>query len=624
MRNGGKAAADAKARKARLRRAVKALLVTGFIAAVAATSYPLPAHAKKLSNSQLEERLKQLELENEQLRNVLDRSRNEVPQIPQENMQPSPQVQIEPDPAQGKALDYSKKIRELERRNKDLELKIAEIAQGLQKNLGILDQSQKALAEALKENESLKQSKSANNKSGNNKSGQEELGRLAKENSALKAKIEELEAQSAQMQSASDPERIGQLQNMLGELQAENRKLAQALAEMSTQALAAEKGRTEDALAAREGLDAKNRLAALEQQYETLKAENQALKKGGKGSGGPELEELKAQNLSLRQTIQAQNEALLASDDAVKLNARLKQENADLKLSLKQGGPADQQAQETIAALQSEITALKKQADEAGASTASLEGLKQTVANLKAENEHLRQATASGNNAPKSGGASDKLLLVKLNDLEQRLEKERAATSEYRKMIKQYQDQGAAPAQAAAEAGGQSVYAPEVRALMLENQELRARLELLEGSSGRKSAPQDQSRQSALEAVPVAEVPVVLPDMPTASELLETEPETKNVQLIRKNYKPLPEMPAAGQLVAEDQDSVTRNLGGDALPDINEISPAAIEPAAGPDSGVAVQTEKNVRQVQNNARPAEERKPPADKSEEKRPIQTNG
>lgn len=616
MRNGGKAAADAKARKARY------LLVTGFIASVAVTAFPSDVYAaKKQSNSQLEERLKQLELENEQLRNVLDRSRNEVPQIPQENLQPSPQVQIEPDPAQGKALDYSKKIRELERRNKDLELKIAEIAQGLQKNLGILDQSQKALAEARKENESLKQAKSGNN---NNKGGQQELGRLAQENKALKAKIEELEAQTAQMQSASDPERIGQLQNMLGELQAENRKLAQALAEMSTQALAAEKSRTEDALAAREGLEAKNRLASLEQQYETLKAENQALKVSGKGSGGPELEELKAQNLSLRQTIQAQNEALLASDDAVKLNARLKQENADLKLALKQGGPTDQQAQETIAALQSENAALKKQAQESGADAASLEGLKQTVANLKAENEHLRQASASGKNAAPSGGTNDKALLVKLNDLEQRLEKERAATSEYRKMIKQYQDQGVAPAQAAAQSGGQSVYAPEVRALMLENQELRARLELLEGSSGRKSAPQGQERQSALEAVPVAEVPVVLPEMPTASELLETEPETKNVQLIRKNYKPLPEMPAAGQLMAEDQGSVTKNLGGDALPDINEISPAAIEPAAGPDSGVAVQTEKNFRQVHNNARTPEERKPSANKSEEKRPIQTNG
>lgn len=614
MRNGGKAAADAKARRARY------LLVTGFITSVAVTALPLDAYAaKRQSNSQLEERLKQLELENEQLRNVLDRSRNEVPQIPQENLQPSPQVQVEAEPTKGKALDYNKKIRELERRNKDLELKIAEIAQGLQKNLGILDQSQKALAEARKENESLKQAKS-----GNNKPGQQELSRLAQENKALKAKIEELEARTAQMQSASDPERIGQLQNMLGELQAENRKLAQALAEMSTQALAAEKSRTEDALAAREGLEAKNRLASLEQQYETLKAENQALKVSGKGSGGPELEELKAQNLSLRQTIQAQNEALLASDDAVKLNARLKQENADLKLALKQGGPVDQQAQETIAALQSENAALKKQAQESGADSASLEGLKQTVANLKAENEHLRQASAGGKNAASSGGAKDKALLIKLNELEQRLEKERAATSEYRKMIKQYQDQGMAPAQAAAQSGGQSVYAPEVRALMLENQELRARLELLEGSSGRKSAPQGQERQSALEAVPVAEVPVVLPEMPTASELLETEPETKNVQLIRKNYKPLPEMPTAGQLMAEDQGSVTKNLGGDALPDINEISPAAIEPAAGPDSGVAVQTEKNFRQVQNNARPPEERKPSANKSEEKRPIQTNG
>lgn len=618
MRNGGKAAADAKARKASISRAGRYLLVTGFIASVAVTAWPSDAYAaKKQSNSQLEERLKQLELENEQLRNVLDRSRNEVPQIPQENLQPSPQVQIEPDQAQGKALDYSKKIRELERQNKELEKKLSEVVQGLQKNAGILDASQKALIETRQENENLK--KSVSNKRG----GQEELGRLAQENNALKGKIEELEARAAQMQAgATDPEKITQLQNMLGELQAENRKLAQALAEMSTQALASEKSRTEDALAAREGAEAKSRLAALEQNYEALQAENQALKKGGKGAGGPELEELKAQNSSLRQTIQAQNEALLASDDAVKTNARLKQENADLKLALKQGGASDANDQETIAALQAEIASLRKQAAEGSVDSASLEGLKQTVANLKAENEQLRQASAGAKNASQSGSGGDKALLVKVGDLEQRLEKERAATSEYRKMIKQYQDQGGPPAQAQ----GQSMYAPEVRALMLENQELRARLELLEGASGRsqKSAPQDQQRQSALEAVPVAEVPVVLPDMPTASELLETEPETKNVQLIRKNYKPLPEMPTAGQLMAEDPRSVTQNLGGDALPDINEISPAAIEPASGTEPGASVQSEKTITQVQNNSRQIEKPKAPANKSEEKRAIETNG
>lgn len=618
MRNGGKAAADAKARKASISRAGRYLLVTGFIASVAVTAWPSDAYAaKKQSNSQLEERLKQLELENEQLRNVLDRSRNEVPQIPQENLQPSPQVQIEPEQAQGKALDYSKKIRELERQNKELEKKLSEVVQGLQKNAGILDASQKALIETRQENENLK--KSVSNKRG----GQEELGRLAQENNALKGKIEKLEARAAQMQAgATDPDRVAQLQNMLGELQAENRKLAQALAEMSTQALASEKNRTEDALAAREGAEAKSRLAALEQNYEALQAENQALKKGGKGEGGPELEELKAQNSSLRQTIQAQNEALLASDDAVKTSARLKQENADLKLALKQGGASDANDQETIAALQAEIASLRKQAAEGSVDSASLEGLKQTVANLKAENEQLRQASAGAKNASQSGSGGDKALLVKVGDLEQRLEKERAATSEYRKMIKQYQDQGGPPPQAQ----GQSMYAPEVRALMLENQELRARLELLEGASGRtqKSAPQDPQRQSALEAVPVAEVPVVLPDMPTASELLETEPETKNVQLIRKNYKPLPEMPTAGQLMAEDPRSVTQNLGGDALPDINEISPAAIEPASGIEPGASVQSEKTITQVQNNSRQIEKPKAPANKSEEKRAIETNG
>ncbi len=618
MQNGGKAAADAKTRKAYKKgRAGRYLFAIGLMASVALVALPSDSYAaKKISNSQLEDRLKQLELENEQLRNVLDRSRNEVPQIPQENLQTLPQVQVELEPGQGKALDYSKKIRELERRNKELEQKIAEIAQGLQKNLGILEQSQKALTEARKENESLKQSKS-----GNNKSGQEELGRLAKENNALKAKIQELEAQSAQMQSASDPERIGQLQNMLGELQAENRKLAQALAEMSTQALASEKNRTQDALAAREGQEAKSRLAALEQKYEALQAENNALKKGGKGSGGPEVEELKAQNSSLRQTIQAQNEALLASDDAIKLNARLKQENADLKLALQQGAGGVQENQQTIMALQAEIATLKTQISKGGVDAASLEGLKQTVQNLKAENEQLRQASLNVKDAPQTGAGNSTALLVKVRDLEQRLDKERAATSEYRKMIKQYQDQGAAPSQSE----GQSVYAPEVRALMLENQELRARIELLEGASGRKSAPQDQNRQSALEAVPVAEVPVVLPDMPTASELLETEPETKNVQLIRKNYKPLPEMPTAGQLMAEDSGSVTQNLGGDALPDINKIAPAAIQPASGSDSGAALmETDKGIKQVRNDSAAPEERKPAISKPEEKRTIHTNG
>lgn len=618
MQNGGKAAAGAKTRKACKGRAGRYLFAIGLMASVALVALPSDSYAaKRISNSQLEDRLKQLELENEQLRNILDRSRNEVPQIPQENLQPSPQVQIEPDQVQGKALDYNKKIRELERRNKELEQKIGELAQGLQKNAGILDASQKALIQTRQENESLKQA------AANKKGGQQELGRLAQENNALKQRIEELEARSAQMQSAADPERMTQLQNMLGELQAENRKLAQALAEMSTQALASEKNRTQDALAAREGQEAKSRLAALEQKYEALQAENNALKKSGKGSGGPEVEELKAQNSSLRQTIQAQNEALLASDDAIKLNARLKQENADLKLALQQGAGGVQESQQTVRALQAEIATLKTQISEGGVDAASLEGLKQTVQNLKAENEQLRQAGLNVKDAAQSGAGNSTALLVKVRDLEQRLEKERAATSEYRKMIKQYQDQGAAPSPTE----GQSVYAPEVRALMLENQELRARLELLEGASGqgRKSAPQEQGRQSALEAVPVAEVPVVLPKMPTASELLETEPETKNVQLIRKNYKPLPEMPTAGQLMAEDSGSVTQNLGGDALPDINEIAPAAIQPASGTDSGAAlIETDKGIKQVRNDSAAPEERKPAASKPEEKRMIHTNG
>lgn len=620
MRNSLIASADAKARRAGSPCVARYVLVTGFIASLSLTALPPQAYAaKKVSGKQLQERLMQLELENEQLRNVIDRSRNEVPQIPQAAAEPPP-IQINTETA-GKALDYSKKIRELERENKDLKARLVEFEQGLRKNAIILAQNQQALAQAQQESEALKQ------KSAKGAESQEVIGKLAVENNGLKQKIMELEAQNGQLQASlqgAGPDRLAEFQKALGELQAENRKLAQALAEMSTQALAAEKGRTQEVLAAREGQEAKSRLSALEQQYAALRAENEALKKGRKGSDNAALAELKAQNESLRKTIEAQNEALIANDDAAKVSKRLKQENENLKQALRQAGAGEVQNGEAVQALQAEIATLRKQAGQSGANAASIEGLKQTVENLKAENERLLQAAATGKAGAASTVAGDKALLARIRDLEQRLDKERAATSEYRKMIKQYQDQGASAASAQATAeDSKSIYAPEIRALMLENQELRARLELLDGGAskpGKRAVPEDHGRQSTLEFAPVAASPVVMPELPTSSELLETEPEAKNVQLIRKNYKPLPEMPTASQLMGKDAQSVTKNLDGDALPDINEIAPAAIEPAAG---ASVQQPEQNIRQVQNS-RPSDERKPSRSKSEEKRAIETNG
>ncbi|MCB1591689.1 MAG: hypothetical protein KDI90_04475 [Alphaproteobacteria bacterium] len=442
-----------------------------------------------------------------------------------------------------------------------------------------------ALALAQEENKSLKEA-AAN-------AGEEQkiLAQLARENNDLKQKIAQLEAEKEGLQvslKAANPEGYAKMESTLAELQEENRKLAQALAEMSTQALEAEKNRADLVLSSNAGAQAKRELASLQTEYEALKSENLALKKGSSQSNvdAGELEKLKKQNESLRQTISAQNEALLASDDSIKLNARLQQENADLKLAVKRNGTADRESEETIASLRTEIAALKRQVKDTDISAASLQGLKQTVQNLKVENEQLRQASAgisktgAGNQAQGMGG---KALLAKIEDLESRLEKERAATSEYRKMIKQYQDSVGAPDQGSA--AGQGQYSPEIRALMMENQELRARLELLQRGEGptdgaAKNVADDMGRQSAMES---ADNPSALRSggaYPTASQLLETEPETKNIQLIRKNYKVLPEMPRAtditGEPLPEDQsESVTGNMNGNGLPSVYNLAPAA-------------------------------------------------
>lgn len=494
-----------------------------------------PAWAKKMTSKEMAARLSELEQENAGLRNYAGVGDGETIQ----ELRASASAK-----AGAKQAEYRKMIRDLEREKRDLLKKIAELEEGIQRNAQILAKNEETLGQLSKERDSLAGTLEEKGKS------EQTLQTLANENALQKKRIAELltlvKQQEAKL-SSLNPGKISEMSGTLEELQEENRKLAQALAEISSQAVASEKNRGEDAKALREGMEAKAQLQILEQENQALKAENEVLSKSK--SAGPsnkaEIEKLAAQNESLRQTIVAQNEALSAGDQSVKQTALIKKENANLKLALKQREEGDIAYAKAIEELRDENKRLKNKKSENIAESASLEGLKQTIETLKAENEMLK--SAQGDNSRLATGKSSDIatgtLLVKIQDLEQRLDKERAATSQYRLLIKQYQDQAQSAGPAAApeiQKQETSVYAPEIRALMLENQELRARLELLESGSGGKGsmAPASDTKETLgnIEA---------LPALPTASEILNSEIEAKDVTLIRQNYETLPEMPRA-------------------------------------------------------------------------------
>ncbi|MCB1680624.1 MAG: hypothetical protein KDI65_01680 [Alphaproteobacteria bacterium] len=647
----------------RRKRLILNLIAGSMLAGVSMAVAPVPALAKSEVKA-LYKQIEQLEAQNEQLRNLLEQSRQQNPQnqgnsFGEGTLQP-PEVNLK---GNSKALEYNKKIRQLEMENKELSAALGQFQNQIQMLKAGQSKNEKLLAQAEDENERLKENISSRSQSS------EELKTQMQENRRLEEELAKLQRQYEDLESrkqGQDPKLAARMQEALGQLQGENRKLAQALAEMSSKVIDLEKNQEEMKSAAQESPELSRKLAELQQENKGLLEQNQALQKQGSHQNNEKMVELTAQNESLRETIRAQNEALLANDNAVKVSAKLKQENEELRRGFARLETKDPSRDDTIKQLRLDLVNLQNDLNDKKEQLSGLQDLKETILKLKQQNETLQASASSGGKKDALVGEAQNMALLQANkEMQAKLEREKDVTTEYRKKIKEYQDQiarlqghGNAEVSPVSVEGAGMGYDETLRALMMENQELKARLELMEThkKTGGKNKANARSgkigkdasnalkreRQSSIQAEEERPPQVlqalsgpILPEgtkeaaanniqnSPSANELLETEPMTKNVKLIRKNYKALPEMPPAQDFSESGNDNPS--VAGEEKADVTKTAKAE-ETARGSVKPVPVQY--IVPQIEPAAGSQALNMKKEDVSKEKEPIktrpQTNG
>ncbi|MGH1375905.1 MAG: hypothetical protein ACRBCK_06095 [Alphaproteobacteria bacterium] len=149
-----------------------------------------------------------------------------------------------------------------------------------------------------------------------------------------------------------------------------------------------------------------------------------------------EVTALKQQNKSLRDTIRAQNDVLKSTDNAAKTAEHLITENRMLKVKLKKAGAAKSNNNKAVQQLLTRNQILENQMAGKEGYIKKLEGLKATVKQLRQENDKYAMGQMTANS-----------MQAKVSTLEEQnaayqvsLNKERASIIEYRKKIREYQD----------------------------------------------------------------------------------------------------------------------------------------------------------------------------------------
>lgn len=644
----------------------------------------------------MREQVRELRAKNEQLEAALEQSGTKTQEgevVPPSGQQ---EKQLKND---SKALEYNKKIRELETFNKQLSGAIAELqrqnkalqeaqseqaqrmgqAQAENQKLKDVTSNQEKLQQALQtqmsESERLKnelaaaQQRYAELEAKKSKANSEEVGQLQQslaetqaENQKLKGDTSNLEklqqALQAQMsendrlknelgaqqqkyaeletqKNTASSELLGKQQQSLSELQTENRKLAQALADMTTKVVDLEKQQGNSQQDAQLTRDMAAQLEELNKKYAALEQENLALTSRGQQTNPEKLQDLIDQNKSLRETIRAQNDAMKMTDGASKKTAALQQENEELRQAL----AATQQSpenQETVKQLRLELATLQNELNVRKEQQSGIEELKQTVLALQEQNSRLQQGQMAKKNAALSESESGNDALGMAQVLQTQIEKEKSVNSEYRQKIREYQDQiarlqgqeGIKQPPTTSAVPAELAYDETVRSLMIQNQELKARIELMElsGKKRSKSKTEPEEKTSAaseasdgqgqqihaLKSLEGSALPQVTESgqTMTAAELLEVEPNTQNVQLIRKNHTALPEMPPAQNVGEEPQKIQQESPVGTNMIKVQKQNTVQtqyhiprIEPSAGtePSLGKSVKDKEKIRKNKSDS-----------------------
>jgi len=225
-----------------------------------------------------------------------------------------------------------------------------------------------------------------------------------------------------------------------------------------------------DASLAQENAELQTKVSSLTQKNSEIKKELNNVKSNVSASFNQDIIDLQKQNESLRKTIAAQNDVLRASDNASRVAEAMLSENAVLKNQLAQRKNSQSQNTESAKTLIELNNKLQDEIAKRDTYIQKLEPLKETIKALQDENNKLSFAKSQGGQSKMSAS----VLREKNKSLESALQKERAGTLEYRKKIKEYQENIASLEKQNSQATG----------LQLKNQDLKAQVNLLSKEEG--------------------------------------------------------------------------------------------------------------------------------------------
>ena len=446
---------------------------------------------QKKTFSDLHSQLKRLEIENEQLRNSINKivagNRSAAPSgvdtriqaLVEENKRLTnllKQKDTVNTPSASSGDVYARKIATLKNENQELMAQINALSgQRQNDNSGAL--------KAYKEENTLL--KEALNQRDN---GADRIVVLQRQIQSLKSenkRLLESETQSASLHTDADMREkealIVSLQGTVKALQVDNRKLGLAVAEASEKTLNYSDRATEARSAYDNNMKA---LDTLKEQLSQVQEENSRLKETVAGRTGvssqakEQIATLQKQNQSLRDTISAQNEALVSSDNAAKTAERLLVENGSLKRELESADKSSSANGETAQQLLERVKVLQGGIVQRDNYIKKLDGLKDTVKLLREENDRYAQ----GASRDQSASVQISTLASQNEALEAALNQERENIIAYRTKIKEYQDEIASAKNARANNSSKAALeslGEKLDAAHLENQELKARIDLL-------------------------------------------------------------------------------------------------------------------------------------------------
>lgn len=382
----------------------------------------------------LRAQIEELQKQNEQLRNTVSQLRHK-----QDNGRIAP-----PPPGTEYDTRLQALIEENKRLNKQINNKHAASQYKASANAELFAQE---IHNLKLENKNLQKQivkLSSINNSGASDYLKQELETYKKENESLR---QALINKKALNQGGNDE--VIALENRVSSLQKENRDLALALAEATNQALeykqkasSIKTGSNIAQVNPQEVQKLQSKIKSVSAQNTKLQNELETLKKASKNQkyDNAEVLALKKQNQSLRATIKAQSQTLIATSNASQTAERMISENLLLKKKLEQADKSSEFNGQTAKQLFEDNQELRKKVNSFERVLASIEDekaqLQEQLQNAKAELTQAQLYNQQNNRKTEKMGAGDVN-----NALQQALEKERETTIAYRTKIREYQDE---------------------------------------------------------------------------------------------------------------------------------------------------------------------------------------